>query len=66
MPQDVRSPATNGDFWTTLFSGETGKTTLPITRQTLFTLQCISLPGANPPTITAHVTVNIIPTFQEI
>ena len=56
---------TNGDSWGTKFSGLSGKETLPITEQTIYTLSCTALPNASPPSITATKTVNVIPVFEE-
>ena len=56
---------TNGDSWGTKFSGLSGKETLPITEQTIYTLSCTALPNASPPSITATKKVNVIPVFEE-
>ena len=56
---------TNGDSWVGKSSGLSGKETLPITEQTIYTLSCTALPNALPPSITATKTVNVIPVFEE-
>jgi hypothetical protein len=60
----------NGDSWTGLYSGTSGQPTSPkqtsaILGQTTYTLNCTALQGANPPSLTAVVLVNIIPIFIE-
>jgi hypothetical protein len=60
---------TNGDSWTGLTGTETSRQ--PITSQTIYTLHCSLLPGAkNTDGTTAvwvdqHITVNIVPAFNE-
>lgn len=55
----------NGDSWTGLFSGVSGKETGLITEQTTYTLSCQSLPNAFPPTLTETAIVNVLPQFEE-
>src|SRR3989344_1194756 len=56
---------TNGDSWGTKISGLSGKETLPITEQTIYTLSCTPLTTASHPSITATKTVKVIPVFEE-
>ena len=53
---------TNGDSWTGLNGSQTSSA---IHSQATYTLSCNGHAGANPPSITKSVTVNIAPTFQE-
>lgn len=55
----------NGDRWTALSSGTSGKTSSPIRSQTTYTLYCEALAGANPPFVKEHAIVNIVPQFRE-
>jgi len=56
---------TNKDHWTLSSSGAAGQTTGPIVAQTIYTLNCISLPGATPPSISDSLIVNVVPIFNE-
>ena len=56
---------TNGDSWTSTFSGIPGRTSSPIQGQTIYTLHCIAFPGATPATIDKTTTVNIVPSERE-
>ena len=57
---------TNGDSWSGLFSGTSGKTTSPIQGETTYTLHCVAIPNATPPTLDESATVSVRPSFQEI
>jgi hypothetical protein len=57
---------TNGDAFSGVGSGASGRTSGPISSQTTYTLICQSLPGATPATITETATVNVVPVFQEV
>lgn len=48
-----------------LSSGPIGIISVPITRQTIFTLHCNAIPGAVPASITETQIVNVVPIFQE-
>ena len=54
--------ATNGDTWVALNSTVGGEVSSPIMQQTIFTLTCTSAIGTQ---FVNHVTVNLVPTFQE-
>lgn len=56
----------NGDAWDGLFSGVSGKTTLPILSATTYTLLCAALQGAIPSSVVESVVVNVLPVFEEI
>jgi len=58
--------STGTDNWTSASSGGSGVVSSPITQQTVYTLTCNSIAGAYPPTVSGSVTINLIPTFQEI
>lgn len=53
----------NGDSWTGLTSGSSGKLTLPLTARTVFTLSCEAYEGAT--FDDESVTVNLVPIFNE-
>lgn len=53
----------NGDSWTGLTSGSSGKLTLPLTARTIFTLSCDAYEGAT--FSDESVTVNLVPIFNE-
>jgi hypothetical protein len=55
----------NGDSWTDLFSGASGQASSPITGQTVYTLHCNPLPGAQQSPLDDTATVNILPSFNE-
>ena len=55
----------NGDSWTAVSSGVSGKLSTPVTRQTIYTLSCTALSGYTPSSFSESVTVNIVPVFQE-
>lgn len=55
----------NGDRWTGLSSGASGRTSSPIRSQTIYTLSCSALPGATPSAVEERATVNVIPQFKE-
>jgi hypothetical protein len=52
----------NGDSWTGLTSSQQSA---PITAQTIFTLNCLGLPGAALSSISTSTTVNLVPSFQQ-
>jgi hypothetical protein len=55
--------APNGDSWSGLVSPIGGRTSSPITTQTVYTLSCIDLDGLPQ---SKQATVRILPTFQEL
>jgi hypothetical protein len=68
---DCAITGTNGDSWTSLTSPINGQVSGPILAQTLYTLHCGIIAGAENPDGTPAtwndetVTVNIVPTFNE-
>jgi hypothetical protein len=56
----------NGDSWSTLSSGSSGKLSSGIVQRTVFTLHCFALEGATPASFDEQQTVNILPIFQEL
>jgi hypothetical protein len=52
----------NGDHWTGLSSGTSGRTSGVITQQTIYTLSCAALDNS---TYTETAIVNLLPIFQE-
>ena len=56
---------TNGFSASGVSSGTGGVQTGPITQQVIFTLQCTSITGATPPSLSEPATVNVVPTFRE-
>ncbi len=55
---------TNGDSWTTKFSGNAGQTSGKVESKTTFTLRCTSLKGI-PNSIVESKDVNVSPSFDE-
>src|SRR3989344_314178 len=56
----------DGNYWTGVTSGSSGRTTDPIFQQTTFTLTCQALPGVAPASFSETATLNIVPVFREI
>lgn len=57
----------NGDAWNLFASGADGQQTQPIQGHTIFTLHCVPLLGAQPPTaVTETQNVDVVPIFQEL
>lgn len=63
--QSCTVTGSNGDSWDESFSGETGITSSVIIEQTIFTLNCSSIEGAEPPSVQESVIINVLPEFQE-